>query len=471
MKGDFTRNTFAPDKHFLRVLMQQGRVQLDSDWNEQASILLHYMQTLASDLIGPYAGPAGENAGFAISNEGSGEGDFTIGKGRYYVNGILCENEQDMSYVAQPDYPLPSNIESGDGDYMVYLDVWERHISFVEDDDIREKALNGVDTATRSKVVWQVKTRPLENQYAYCHQGASVLTDNVLVVSQICMSARVKPGQTSDDPCLTAPEAQYRGAENQLYRVEIHTGNLDEGGQVQANIPTFKFSRENGSVIFPVKDLSYDAGSKTSIVELEHLGRDNGLGICEGNWVELVDDAAILQNRTMPLLQVLEIDAIERKVTLSGGKDFAIDINQHALLRRWDQKNENDIIEEGVITITDGWIKLEDGIEVKFNIKQDGRVRPGDYWLIPARVATGDVEWPPLTDDNGDVRVPKALPPMGIEHHYAPLAIINVSNSTVSLSSDCRCSFKTLSYNCQYNTSGRLGIGTDLICPQNVVNQ
>ena len=41
MKGDFTRNTFDPDKHFLRVLMQQGRVQLDSDWNEQAAILLH----------------------------------------------------------------------------------------------------------------------------------------------------------------------------------------------------------------------------------------------------------------------------------------------------------------------------------------------------------------------------------------------------------------------------------------------
>ena len=31
MKGDFTRNTFDPRKHFARVLMQQGRVQLDAD--------------------------------------------------------------------------------------------------------------------------------------------------------------------------------------------------------------------------------------------------------------------------------------------------------------------------------------------------------------------------------------------------------------------------------------------------------
>ena len=40
---------------------------------------------------------------------------------------------------------------------MVYLDVWERHITALEDDDIREKALGGPDTATRTKVVWQVK--------------------------------------------------------------------------------------------------------------------------------------------------------------------------------------------------------------------------------------------------------------------------------------------------------------------------
>ena len=38
MKGDFSRITFDPKKHYSRVLMQQGRVQLDADWNEQAAI-------------------------------------------------------------------------------------------------------------------------------------------------------------------------------------------------------------------------------------------------------------------------------------------------------------------------------------------------------------------------------------------------------------------------------------------------
>jgi len=57
MKGDFTRYTFDRTRHFSRVLMQQGRVQLDADWNEQAAILLHYLRALAADMIGPFGGP------------------------------------------------------------------------------------------------------------------------------------------------------------------------------------------------------------------------------------------------------------------------------------------------------------------------------------------------------------------------------------------------------------------------------
>ena len=51
MKGDFTRDTFTPGKHFSRVLAQQGRVTVDADSNEQAAILLHYLRTLTRDLI------------------------------------------------------------------------------------------------------------------------------------------------------------------------------------------------------------------------------------------------------------------------------------------------------------------------------------------------------------------------------------------------------------------------------------
>ena len=34
MAGDYTRFTFRPEHDHAAVLMQQGRVQLDADWNE-----------------------------------------------------------------------------------------------------------------------------------------------------------------------------------------------------------------------------------------------------------------------------------------------------------------------------------------------------------------------------------------------------------------------------------------------------
>jgi hypothetical protein len=109
MKADLTRCTFYPLKHFTRVLMQQGRVQLDADWNEQTAILLHYLRSLAADLIGQHGGP---DDGFAISQLTAPlpvAGDFAIDAGHYYVDGILCEADSRLI-----DYRVPCR-QSGAG--------------------------------------------------------------------------------------------------------------------------------------------------------------------------------------------------------------------------------------------------------------------------------------------------------------------------------------------------------------------
>ncbi len=481
MKGDFSRITFDPAKHFLRVLMQQGRVQLDSDWNEQTAILLHYLQTLVKDIVGPYAGPQGDEYGFEIKNPNNG--NFHIGKGRYYVDGILVENRDDVAYRAvsgpasestpiptQPGLPGASSLE--DGRYLVYLDVWERHITYIQDGDIREKALRGPDTTTRSKVVWQVKVLEL-NTYEYCNNGAEELNDKLAVVSQVCLSARAKQEKAPKDPCLTAPESRYRGAENQLYRVEIHSV-----GDELTDKPTFKWSRDNGSIVFPVKTVEVDLSSSVTTVELEDLGRDSDRGLSVGDWVEIVDDDYTLRNEIKPLLQVYSVDRIEMKVTLTGEADISSDPTKHPLLRRWDHKKGGEMGSDGALVIAEDWIKLEDGIEVRFDIKDEDSVRSGDYWLIPARTATGDVEWPKQVDENGQPRkdpkgyfIPESLPPQGVLHHFAPLAIINVTDSDLDIVNDCRCDFAPLSNACDYTYYGRLGIGTDLLCPEENLNQ
>src|SRR5258707_5727923 len=110
---------------------------------------------------------------------------------------------------------------------------------------------------------------------AFCHPPRGLL------------GARAKRGEGPADPCTIAPDASYRGPENQLYRVEIHTGNLG----APTAVPTFKWSRENGSVVFPI-----ESGGGTNSVVLETLGRDERFGLREGDWVEIQDDVSVLQN-------------------------------------------------------------------------------------------------------------------------------------------------------------------------------
>ena len=457
MKADLTRNTFNPLKHFSRVLMQQGRVQLDADWNEQTAILLHYLRTLAADLIGPYGGGPGN--GFLISQASPPSGDFLINPGHYYVDGILCELEGDtISYLSQPDLPVPGTLTNG-STYLVYLDVWERHITYLENDDsngpgIREVALGGPDTATRAKVVWQVKvtdkgpdgkTVPTSGEPSLQKMIESTWSTWVAQwqpTNRGMLKAQVQPAPASSDPCTMSPDARYRGAENQLYRVEIHQGSMAGDG---SSSPTFKWSRENGSVVFPILQLPpSDPGTTpaTTIVTLANLGRDDRFGLAEGDWVEIVDDDYVLQQRAENLLRIQAIDRTTMTVTLTGtrtsGSVAGTDPTKHPLLRRWDQQagdSDDDNVaigNDGTVGLVetsatnDAWLDLEDGVQIQF--QAGATYRTGDYWLIPARVATGNVEWPIAVDDQANAG-PAALPPHGVEHHYAPLAVITVDGN------------------------------------------
>src|SRR5579864_4211541 len=103
MKGDFSRIRFTPEKNYTAVLQQQGRVALDADANEQTAIDAYLRDTANVDVIGRYGAPAND-AGFGIKIE---KGKIRIGRGRYYVDGILVENDRDRDYSDQP-FLMPS---------------------------------------------------------------------------------------------------------------------------------------------------------------------------------------------------------------------------------------------------------------------------------------------------------------------------------------------------------------------------
>jgi hypothetical protein len=504
MQGDFTRDTFDSSRQFSRVLMQQGRVQVDADWNEQTSILLHYLRTLAKDILGPHAGPASD-LGFEIITKGMFQpalldtklaaiepdavrrkalkdamdgGNLIIGPGRYYVEGVLVENDRAVLDTEQPGYPFndatkPDALKNWNRGLLVYLDVWERHITYVEDDHIRDVALRGPDTCTRAQVVWQVKVllQPAGTGVFDCNAVAGLAP-----LGSGSLRARARLDKPPTELCVIPPESRYRGAENQLYRVEVHRGGEATGNKTGA---TFKWSRENGSVTFPIRSLS------GGTVMLEHLGRDLHLSLRPGDWVEVVDDVIAIGEQAGSLAQVDTVNRDELSVSLKlpdgasplpsyGEADMA---TRHPLLRRWDHAGDpKDEDLGGALQIKEqantdlglktGWIDLEDGVQIWF--AKGGQYRMGDHWLIPARTATGDVDWPddlgadgkPRLDADGNP-IAAALGPHGPRHYYAPLLLVTGEpNTTEHRARDCRCRIAHLPCGYLDALAGR-GIGPD----------
>jgi hypothetical protein len=434
MKGDFTRDTFDRNNRYSRVLMQQGRVQLDADWNEQAAIMLHQLRSLAVDLIGPAWAVGG---GFQLQKTPDGN-DFTIKKGRFYVDGIACELAQDLSFLAQPGLSDADRHWSIDRIYLIYIDVWERLVTAAEHDALREVALGGADTTARAQIAWQVRLLPIlpdatgGGRPENCQETRQMLA-SFMERTPPRLYAWAKD-DASDQPCEIAPDASYRGPENQLYRVEIHDpGVLNVAGSA----PTFKWSRDNGSVLFPVLDI--DSGDEQLTVKLAHLGHDERGGLAEGQWVELVDDPYLYQERHDNLLRVAVVDEQTLTVRLTGAAANRPQKAEGRVLRRWDQRKG--VNGAGVIAVketsgtTQNAFALEDGVMIRF--ESGGQYRTGDYWLIPARTAIADVEWPTITDASGKAQ-PVALEPHGVEHHYGLLGRLESDDGW--LVTNCQCS-------------------------------
>jgi Family of unknown function (DUF6519) len=241
----------------------------------------------------------------------------------------------------------------------------------------------------------------------------------------VAIMARGKqPSPQDSDPCITSPAARYRGAENQLYRVEIHTGG-------PAGTATFKWSRDNGSVLFPIDDISGDEVTVTT------LGRDPSLGLAVEDWVEIIDDRYPLRSRPSPLRQVKSVDPVNMLVKLDAdpAADTGRNRDLHPFLRRWDQQapvpasSGPPLADDNALLVVekdaaDQFIDLEDGVQIQFQAN-NGTYRRGDYWLIPARTATGDVEWPRIPG----TAEPAERPPDGVAEHFAPLALVeNLDN-------------------------------------------
>jgi hypothetical protein len=244
MKGDFSRLIYDALKHYAGVLHQQGRVWLDSDWNEDVWERLRLLQVETQDIIGGCGIPEPGSA-FQISPNpapGAAPDDFLIGggagaAGRAYVQGILCQNDDpNASYLHQADFPDPPRIsmpaDGSDLFGLVYLEVWHRLITYLEDPAIREIALGGPDTTARVKTIAQVKVVTIPNSLKEynCGSVAQFIPGDGKGTLTTLPPVDVLP----PDLCRLPDPANYTGRENHFYRVEIHSGGEVLGGSSAA---------------------------------------------------------------------------------------------------------------------------------------------------------------------------------------------------------------------------------------------
>lgn len=472
MGADIERESIDPKSNFIsRCLHHQGSVLLSSDLNEHGAIFQYYLRQFIIDYVGESWSVAG---GFKISLDNK---KLKIAHGNFYIDGILCRNIEDCLYESgniksdklQPYAPAPELANNNDeltdlisSDFIVYLECWERHVNSIQRPEIKEIALGGPDASSRMEIVWQVRvlTNNLFGEYAEnirialgLRKKPDAFKENkisfkdlingdddkiketwqsildVFDITSPTLRAWARKPSDANEPCSISADSQYRGFENQLYRVEIHTpGVLDND-----NVPTFKWSRENASITFKIlpQSVTYSNEGEFGKIALaiEKLGPDRRYGLCVGDWVELTNDAIEFGQQVLPLARITNIDANLGDLVLSieeiATPKFLTDCT---MLRRWDQNSLiNDINVTGTIDIKESsendydkgdWILLEHGIKVQF--QPGGNYRHGDYWLIPARVSSGDIEWPKEKINGG---FPIKRNTDGIKRHRAILGM------------------------------------------------
>jgi hypothetical protein len=498
MKGDFSRNTGlkANRKHFSGLLKQQGRVQLDSDWNELISIIAHQRGVRTIDTIGQCGAPI-HDSGFEILHPGGGllPSDLLIATGRFYAGGLLCETtpssklpirgfpsatqisvddtkidgvslaagqwvqlitdeqpdgiianvtaigigtitlSQNVSsfasdhhpylrrlilYSQQPDHPNAGTFTpvAGQTD-LLYLDVWERHITVIEDPVLREVALGGPDTDTRSKIIAQVKVLTNVGDVS-C--GDDIARWNALTKAPNGrLTTRPVAVVIPTNPCQLGESGGFLGLENRLYRVEIH-----DPGTLPGATPTFKWSRDNASYAYPIQDFFDDGGGVIfKKISLAQNGKDDILKIKELDWVEVSEDITDLREDSRgTFAQVLKVDGN----ILTLDTDVAVHRNRpFPKIRRWDTSNQRPDKLTNIATGTG--FQLEDGIEIEFSGTE---FKTGDYWCFYARTLTGEIE---ILDKEA---------PQGVKHHFCRLGLVTwLTGGGVEIE-DCRPEFPPL---------------------------
>ncbi len=249
MEGyDISRAAFDPRKHYDGVLMQQGRVLTDDDWNENERIEHEERRRSRVEIIGAFGS---QDKGFGIEFpivDANGFIDFNICPGTIHLGGLRLDLERNELFRSQKDWlqqyadqdQTPVILAPGAERFdLVYLETWQQPVSAVEDTELIEVALGGADTTTRIrnmrrvKILKNVGTNDCSTAFQVLKQREQRGTINE--EHEIIMDARLKvscvpAGLPQQDLCSPSVIGGYLGAENQTIRIQlVDSGHLTWG--------------------------------------------------------------------------------------------------------------------------------------------------------------------------------------------------------------------------------------------------
>jgi hypothetical protein len=501
--GEFTRNTFRPDRHFTVVRMQQGRVLLDADWNEQADIARWHMRQADADIIGLSGFPE-EAAGFALTPI---PGDLLIGPGRGYVAGRLLVNpeaagvalEQISGNGAGTLYRIATGARLRDGQVMripaagQYVTVAE----LTEDAQNRQQAkfsaalpagttelhalasirvqphlapmpLPGTAGSYLAFLeVWERPIGALEDptirEEALGGADTSAREQMVWQVklratASIQGSAGPLPAQPacSDIPADWVPDAPPP----RLAAIAEAGPDQDgpcalpaAGGYRSLENHLYRVEVHNGGLIGtdkPSWKWSRDNASHRALLlavengalVVDSAGRDAATAFRTEEWLEVLDEARVLAGQPGFFVQLAEVNGNRLAVSRILDPDTLAPLTDNG-------KPDLDVLpRRGALQRWEGGPPIAAAAEVALKLENGvavrfsaGLFRTGDFWTIPARSITADIVWPKDPASGAAL----AVPPEGIVRHWCKLAVLaHDGTGNWQMLDDCRAIFPPL---------------------------
>ena len=425
MKTQTSRNSFDPVKRYSGVYQQMGRMFTDADWNELSDLAKHRLADALTDVIGSGT-PRGR--GLVMSTEhADGTISHALRWGYAYVDGIIAQVRpapntvlDDPSGVAfeynhQADFPNPPVPE---GDHILYLDLWERTVVVLEDDNLRDPGLHGADTCTRTQTMAQVKWCELAVDPENAAQNPPI--------GEARLSLQLRESSEegdSCDPCADVIDIQGKVG-NYLFRVEIHDVVYDGVSGLPERV-TLKWSSENGAehaVIdqepagfagddwaYEFYDGHFDAEAETleSLDSEKHLGKHLAPGFIPtrgelfNGYPDTLPSGYTAVRRWDGYCELQKSGAVWTLVT---GADSGVPLSTSV-----GEDDPGRVVEGATVIINLDAITLT--IEI-----DDHQMLAGDFWYSVVREAIHGTGSELLSDGE----------PVGVRHHYMTLgSVIN----------------------------------------------